>query len=250
MVVLSKTSGLPLKLDGFELVFEESLPEVEPNVRTIAQMKPVLMEEIDLSPETGTYFMYRDVGFKEDKEKAHVHQLRYDITVIPPLMLGSEFNKTFGHFHPKNSAGAYFPEVYEVIHGEALYFLQSVDGSKFYAIRAREGEKTLVPPGFGHVTVNAGKGVLVMSNWVEKNFKSEYGAMKEKRGAMYYFTEKGFVENTNYGDVAKIIEINAPSLEKIGLVYQKPMYTQGIQNVSALDWLVHPESFDLLSLFS
>jgi glucose-6-phosphate isomerase, archaeal len=243
MFDLQEKSGLPLFLDGTKLVFGDGLPVVEADVRTVAQMEPVLKNKIELSSDMGTYFMYRNVGFEGDKEKICSAQLRYDITVIPPLLLGSEFNKTFGHFHPKNSAGAFFPEVYEVIQGVALYLLQSVDGSTFFAVRAREGEKVLMPPGFGHVTVNAGKKVLVMSNWVEKNFSSNYGPMREMRGAMHYFTVNGFEKNLNYARVPKVIEISAPSLKNLGLVQNKSLYVQGVKNLSALGWLVEPEKF-------
>ena len=61
------------------------------------------------------YYMYR--GLKRNGE------LRYDITVIPPKMLGKEFVKTKGN---RNSKG--YQELYTVLKGKALFFMQKTKG--------------------------------------------------------------------------------------------------------------------------
>jgi len=66
------------------------------------------------------YFMYRDLAKSDaDRQWLRSHKLRYDITVIPPCTLSGEWVKTKGHYHPKNPAGIGYPEVYEVLEGEA-----------------------------------------------------------------------------------------------------------------------------------
>jgi oxalate decarboxylase/phosphoglucose isomerase-like protein (cupin superfamily) len=61
-----------------------------------------------------------------DKETISRHQLRYDITIIPPLKMGLEFVKKYEHYHPRvNPKLRYtYPEMYEVLEGDAHYLLQ------------------------------------------------------------------------------------------------------------------------------
>lgn len=87
--------------------------EVKPDIRFLNDMKKVLSDQewAETSPNFELYYMERAV----DKKGG----LRYDITTIPPRMLGKEFVKTKGHRH----TGTY-GEVYIVLEGEALYLMQ------------------------------------------------------------------------------------------------------------------------------
>src|SRR3989344_5983952 len=88
-----------------------------------------------------------------ERAKIRANNLRYDITVLPPFRTGDEYNKTFGHYHPKIAVtDTWYPEVYEVLHGRAHYLLQN--GSEFLVFDARPGDKCLMIPGFAHITVN------------------------------------------------------------------------------------------------
>lgn len=74
------------------------------------------------------YYMFRDLAKSDSElEAIKAHHLRYDITVIPPAMLGSEYIKTVGHYHPRvPGTNAYYPEIYQVLEGSATYLLQKV----------------------------------------------------------------------------------------------------------------------------
>ncbi|MFH1587907.1 MAG: glucose-6-phosphate isomerase family protein [Candidatus Diapherotrites archaeon] len=242
MIDLTKNCGFPVYLNEKKLFFPSETKQIIPDIRTIKQMQSVLRTPKSEWPNE-CYYMYRGVNALKDEKKINSIQLRFDLTVIPPALLGEEFNKTFGHFHPKNSAGTYFPEIYEVISGKALYLLQKTDGAEFYAVNAKQGQKLIIPPGFGHVTINPSLDeVLVMANWIEKNFKSDYGNIKENHGAMHYFTHYGFEENMNYAEHVKAKELNAVEFPKLS-VTKKPMYLEGISNPEKFDWLVKPEEY-------
>lgn len=62
---------------------------------------------------------------KDDKKLFENKHLRYDITIIPPKIVGIEYNKTFWHYHPKKTNGRYYEEIYQVLYGEAIYLQQS-----------------------------------------------------------------------------------------------------------------------------
>ncbi|MFH1285449.1 MAG: glucose-6-phosphate isomerase family protein [Candidatus Micrarchaeota archaeon] len=193
-------SQLRLDVDGNQL-FCDGL-ELEADVRTLAQMKKVLFDEKfaeTADPQTPTYFMYRGVCKSPELE---LKDTRYDLTIIPSLSLGSEYNKTFGHYHTDARPGLTFPEVYEVLEGEAHYLLQKKEGSKLSEaklIKARAGDVVIVPPNFGHVTINPGKDALVMANLVSTKFNSDYSEYESKQGAAYYELVGGkFLKNEHY----------------------------------------------------
>ena len=98
-----------------------------------------------------------------------------------------------------------YPEIYVVLHGEAIYYLQKVDeeGNVVDAARvdAKAGDILPMPPDYGHITINTSKTEpLIMMNWVDGTFSSVYGDIVEHKGGAYYFVE----------DAGKISAISNP----------------------------------------
>jgi len=219
----------------------------EPDVRTLADMRDVLRspDDVEGPPTRPLYYMYRDLSLsRADARRIRDAGLRYDITVIPPATLGTEWVKTMGHYHPAVPGhDETYAEVYEVLSGEALYLLQrEEDGSvvEFRAVRAADGDKVVVPPGFGHVTVNPSNRVLKMCNWVSRDFESLYGTYAGKRGAAYHALSTGeLVANPSYGDVPDIVETGPKSLPTYGLVRGREMYGL-VRDLARLDFLTRP----------
>ena len=143
---------------------------------------------------------------------------RFDITVIPPGTVGGEYVKTKGHYHPLSPSGIGYPELYQVLAGEALYLLQRSDLGDIVAVAARAGEFVLIPPGYGHVTVNAGKEELVMANLVSAGFASEYTFYEQMQGGAYYLTEEGRWCGTHlYPAVPPVRVIPAVEVPELGI---------------------------------
>ena len=244
---LQRISGLPIKLGvDDKLIFEKWMKPVVPAVRMLKAdgvndkegLEKVIKDPNIITEEnknTILYDMYRAIYEDEN--------LRYDITVIPPAMLGTEYVKTTGHFHP-----GLYPEVYEILNGEAYYLLQKKDGSDFIMVHARKGDKVIMPPDYGHITVNVSKETLVMANWVSNKFKSEYGEIKEKRGAMYYLEDKNgelrIVRNPNYEDIPGIRVMKPANLiAEFGLEKNKSMYSLITRAPEKLDYLNNPQKY-------
>jgi len=179
-----------------------------PSVRYAEDLKPVLYQPEMLKENFPAYYMYRDSCLEEHRKVILAKGLRYDYTVTPPSKIGTEFVKTFGHYHPKANSLSY-PELYQVIEGEALFLIQRRGSDEreiedFIVIEAGEGDIVLIPPEYGHVLVNASKKKLVTSNWVSRNFQSIYTQYKRLRGACYYYTESGWVKNERYSRIPEI----------------------------------------------
>lgn len=171
--------------------------EIKPNIRFLDDMKMVLYDRkwAKTAPNFELYYMYRGVK-KKDK-------LRYDVTVIPPRMLGQEFVKTKGHQH-----NATYGEIYLVLEGHAFYLLQKYIDNKLndvYAVKAKKGEVVIIPPYYGHITINPSKkGILKEANWVCESCRNIYDSFVEKQGACYYYTTKGWIKNKKYAKVPKL----------------------------------------------
>ena len=250
---LSANAGLALTLDGTELKFGRGIAPVQPQVRLAGDMKEVFYAPATVDPKQQLYFMYRDVHQNGDEELIRRHGLRYDITIIPPALLGPEYVKTAGHYHPPApGTKKSFPEVYEVLHGQAHYLLQRLDPEtqeveEVVLFEAGAGDKVAIPPNWGHVTINPSNEALVMANWVAAGFTSLYEPMAKLGGAAYYEVrvqgESTFVANPHYDYVPHLQRRLARQYRKLGLVKGTPLYQAFIENPETFCYLTDPEKY-------
>jgi len=252
MVDLQKRAFLELVLDGSEIRFGSGLTPVLPVSRSLDEARYALLDSEAFGPSL-LYLMYRDVARPSDRGLISSLGLRFDITVIMPGLIGAEYNKTVGHYHPVKAGTAYtYPEVYEVLHGDATYLLQRPGQSlgvveDVVAVAARAGHKVVIPPGFGHITINSGSEPLVMANWVAAEFASIYGGMKEQRGGAYYLVlrdgEPAWAPNERYLELPQLRVMSPTDYPAFGLYQDKPMYKLAIEAPEKLRFLTHPELF-------
>jgi glucose-6-phosphate isomerase len=257
MISLEKISGLPIEVTkDYKLKFNPPLQDFPLTfARKFSEMSEVLMNPNVKSPSEETYFVYRGIHMPEHHDIMRDYKLTYDVTVVPPMMLGDEFNKTLGHYHaPKpGTNNIAHPEVYEVLHGEALFMLQKLDANSgellsVLAIRAGTGEKVIYPPNYGHIMVNIGNDVLITANWLSMDYKPMYDPIKEKKGMAYYVVadeieQFKFVANENYKDSPPVRMIDTRFMSKLAISANQPMYTTGANNPQSLDFLNNPEKY-------
>lgn len=165
-------------------------------IRYLYDMKEVIYDKkwLKTAPNLEVYYIYR--GLKEKNGQ------RYDITKIPARMLGKEFVKTKGHEH----TGRY-GEVYIVLEGQAIYLMQKRKNAiikDVYCVKAKNGDVVIIPPDYGHITINPSKKDLKMANWITKEVKSDYKPIQKMQGACYFYTKDGWVKNKNYKKVPKL----------------------------------------------
>jgi len=228
-------------------IWEGELPQ--PAVRTVEDMRPVLADP-SCTSSGPLYFMYRDLAKSDvDWNWLHLNKLRYDITVIPPCTICGELVKTKGHYHPNNPAGTGYPEIYEVIEGQAHYLLQSRRLDDVVMVSAYAGDLVIIPPGYGHVTINPSSDTtLVMANLVSRAFESEYGPYEKYQGGAYYEMSDGRVQkNSRYPDLPHVRYIGATCIGEIHPLCRGPLYNL-IGNNEALSFLNFPEKY--LPVFS
>ena len=170
----------------------------KPDIRFLYDLKGVLYDRewLKTAPNFELYYMYRGVEWKDE--------LRYDITVIPPRMLGQEFVKTKGHYHVGKKG-----ELYIVLEGKGIFLLQKGNAEKgkiedVYYVRAKKGESVLIPSFYGHITINPSFKRLKMANWISKECRSDYKGIEKRKGACYYYLKSGWIKNRNYKIIPKL----------------------------------------------
>ena len=155
-----------------------------------------------------------------------------------------EWVKTKGHYHPKNPAGIGYPEVYEVLEGEAKYLLQSQKLDDVVLISAHAGDIVIIPPDYGHISINpSADKTLAMANIVSTAFESEYGEYETLHGAAYYaMSNESLRKNPHY---PKIPEVRYPGTHWRAAMHRfcnGPLYNL-IGNEEMLTFLNYPEKY-------
>lgn len=249
-VDLSQKVGLQVVLnDDNKLEFGEGIELDGMSARSFSDLVVVAADESLNLDEQPAYFMYRNVHKVGDEEKITSNNQRFDLTVIPSAKLGEEFIKTSGHYHPlRVGTSVEYPELYYVVSGQATYLMQKheADGTISDVILARvpAGTAILMPPFYGHVTINETDETLVMANWVAADFSSVYGDYEEKRGAAYYLVAQNgvnIVPNKRYSKVAEMREMQSWP-EALQELKDRPIYDY-LKNVEQIELLAKPENY-------
>ena len=222
------------------------------DVRKLHDMEDVLFDKewFEKTEEINKdiYYMFRNLAKNDDDlEVIEGHHLRYDITVIPPGMLGLEYTKTVGHYHPQvPRTDISYPEIYQVLEGSATYLMQKIGNEDvlqdIVVITAEKGDLVLIPPGYGHVTINASENTLKMANWVCRDFSSIYEPIKRLSGASYFLLKDGFVKNPHYRNVLPIRFLRPLDYNNLGLISGENMYTL-VPKIEKLQFLTYPQNF-------
>lgn len=190
-------------------------------VRTHDKMKDVLMDPDAAGPDVH-YYMIR--GGSDQR----------NITVWEPGVVGSEYIKTYGHYHVDD-----LPETYWFIFGDGVVLLQKlavdVDGKsipdiveEFRAIQVKAGDTLHIPVGWGHLAVNTGKSYLVSADDSPVNFgdkdpigmpsHADYSLVKKMRGFAFYVIDNNgtaaLVRNSAYKAIKKSDLGNLPVIDR------------------------------------
>ncbi len=173
-----------------------------------------------------------------------------DLTIINPGKVGEEFIKTVGHYHGYVAGTKVaYPEVYEAVSGKFEYLLQSEEDKDGQVdviwVIAEEGDKVVMPPGYGHVSMNVGVGPAAEIDIQKRDNpnQSQYGMFKEKVGGALYRTEAGLIENPNY-KIKSVRIVRALEKPEWGITKDKPLYLSFTENPEKFQWLLRPQDFE------
>lgn len=259
-VDLSTISGLPLELDpasGRIAGGNQRIVWDGPGERRFDDLRAVIAspDAVDAIADQVAYLTYRDVRHVDETGLA-ANGLRYDITVTLPGTVDGEYVKTAGHYHALAPNGVSWPEIYDVLSGSAVFVLQravedpagdpAID--RAVAVVAGPGDRLVIPPDYGHVTVNVGGAPLVVADLVAIASANHYQGYASRRGGAIRImdapkNEHPFeaVWNPMFPTVPSGIEIVlAPELHPFEM--DTPLYTLGVEKPARVGFLTDPSS--------
>jgi glucose-6-phosphate isomerase len=232
-----------------------NLEKLNPDTRELKDIEDVIFDKewLKTAESFELYYMYRDLSEnEEDHDKIFANNLRYDITIMFPKMLGKEFNKTVGHDHPiVPGTSITYPELYEVLEGEAIFLLQDSKDEKIndvFAIKAKTGDKIIMPPNYEHLIINATDKSLKTCNWICRTFGSNiYKPFKLRHGFCYYAIKNAngiqWIKNENYTSVPEIRFEQANNLYDFKIEGNEPIYSL-VNNLAKLEFLENPQNHE------
>jgi len=237
-----------------------NLKIIKPDVRELKDIEDVIYDRewLKKAKNFELYYMYRDLAENElDKMKITESDLRYDITIIFPIMLGKEFNKTLGHDHPiVPGTSITYPELYEVLEGEAIFFLQDTKDEEIkdvFAVKAKKGDKIIILPNYEHLIINPSNKELEICNWICRSFASNiYKPFRARHGFCYYalkapISKKSdkikWVKNINYESIPDLRFEEPNKFYNFDLKKDEPIYKL-VDNLEKLDFLIEPQKYE------
>lgn len=199
--------------------------------------------------EEAFYSFFEGIALKEDVPAFQEFGLRYDLIIVRPGTADGEFKKTSGHYHsvvPGRDVS--YPEIYEVLQGNALFMLQRCDSDgavlEALAVNAKPGDKLVIPPQYGHATVNIGDEPLVFADLVATACSNTYGQIAQNHGMCSYVLKKdnGFeiVQNPAYGNPPLAKVVGVPENPDLSIWRDRPIYQVFQENPKAFDYLKDP----------
>jgi glucose-6-phosphate isomerase len=179
--------------------------------RTYEAMKSVLM---DPEADAPAVFYYMIRGGSEQR----------NVTIWEPGTVGSEYIKTFGHYHIGK-----LDETYRILEGQGVLLMQRLevdaDGklapdrvAEFKAIHVKAGDSQFIPAGYGHLVANIGTTYFVTTDDSPVDFEerdpvslpghADYKMVEHMHGFAYYVVERdgkpALVANPRYKDVGNV----------------------------------------------
>ncbi len=257
---LNSISGLPIAIDqesGQLVDWAGGLFWEGPGQRRFGDLRTVVAvpAAIDEIADQIAYFTYRDVRFADETGLA-ANGLRYDVTVTLPGTVDGEFIKTAGHYHALDASGVSWAEIYDVLSGEAAFVLQRAEGdpagdptvTRGIVVVAGPGDRLVIPPDYGHVTINIGTTPLVVADLVAIDSSNHYqGYATHQGGAVRVMAVPGEDDafeaewNHAYPEVDEGIEVIAAG-DLAPFEAETPLYLLGVEHPERVAFLTNPSS--------
>ena len=210
-----KTSTLDISFDdntqkllyGSDIVIEETL------VRKLKDMRPLFKDATDYDDDLALYYMYNNIYRPEHKQLFADFGVKYEYTLLLPLVLNGECVKAHGHVHgisPVTKTN--FLEIYEVLGGSGYFQLFKIADAvcEVVLVKVETGDFVVIPPGYYHLSINTGDIPFNFGDLIVLNPLSDYGLLKEFAGAPLFCMKDqngviSFESNPNYRD--KTLEV-------------------------------------------
>ena len=207
-------------------------PQVE--YRRLNDIRKSLLNPSCEGPEI-VYAIAMDVGKKKHLERLRELNLLFGVVTYAAGKLGDEPVRSQGHIHKVSPTSNWStPEVYEIWSGRAIIYMQESakdNPGRCFAVRAKPGDKVIVPPYWAHATISADpEQPLTFGAWCDRNYGFEYNEVRAHNGLAWFpvIGEAGIIQwikNPKYNSGK--LQIKTPSdYSSLGIKKGKSIYSQ------------------------
>lgn len=198
------------------------------------------------------YTIAMDIGKKKDQLDLNQRGLLYGMVRYAAGKLGNEPMKSQGHIHAISKiSNMSTPEVYEILEGRALIYMQEKvekEAGKCYAVEAVKGEIVVVPPGWGHCTINTSTDrSMCFGAWCVRDYAFDYTTLKKQHGFAYspvFDPQNHLIWNKNDHYTSAELVIKRPrEYREFGIEKDVPIYYQYEQSPELFNFVSHPERY-------
>lgn len=251
---LQEACGLPVAFDvnTCELILGKELNTPSYCIRKLHDLDEVWAKPVD-DKDRVIYRYTSGLYFREDAAVWKAANLVYGIVIFAPGLVGGEYTKSFGQYHPpippSNLAP---PEIYTVLSGVGLFLLQRATPpyekiDDVVIVKLQAGESLVVPPNYGHLQINVSAEPLVFSYVVRDGMKGQYDPFRARRGAAYYVMADGggvrYQFNPRYGNKLPLRMLRAADLCQLPDLRKKVTYQTIRDLLPELAFLTDPTLF-------
>jgi len=193
-----------------DTVIDESL------VRKMKDMRNLFRDATGFDDETELYYMYNGIYRQQHKAFFKDQHIKYEYTVLMPMLFNGECMKAHGHIHGFNPIRqARHIEAYEILLGEGYFelFTYVENELQVLMIQVKQGDYLII-----------------------EGAESDYGPLKTKNGAPLYVLKDtsgnvSFQFNENYlGHPLNISHLTVETLPWANPLAKIPLYAHFITN--------------------
>lgn len=244
MISLQDFLGLPLLLNNqdhtLQTAGEVNLEQVD-RVK-LDMIRPTLLNRTLKYP-MYVYTEYMDVCLDKHASLFKKNKLHYNVLVLPPGLLGIEYNKT--HIFSPDKDHNDITGIVDIVHGRGLVLVQKlkeknelsfeteVDFVSMFVVK--KGDRVAIPQKYMYTFINSSNSPFVIARLFEDDGKIDYRGIWREQGMSYYFIRKNarreVVRNPRYRVVPKLRKVKPDeNIRTFKLTSSKPLYTQVTQN--------------------
>lgn len=248
--------GVYLDETTCELHFDNDVCCEKSSVKTAGQMSHLLYNSTDVDPDSVSYVFYMNIMREADRPLFAKYGYINGITVLMPNQQDGECHKNSGHYHCVTKGHTLpFPEVYEILCGEAMFLLQEshdfhatdmhVDTSK--AVLLKPGEKIVVPPFYAHCAVNIGEGPMAFGN-LAAPCELDYEPIRRHHGFFtYVMKQRGhlvLLANPHYPALPLMKFMKPKENSEMGIRFETSLYEMFMKHPDRFAYLNNPEPYE------
>jgi len=244
---LKPVAGLDLTLNEEQLTlrFGPGIAHPAPEIRTLAQVRPMLEDPGARGPER-LYSIYMDIYRDADADALHAQRLLYGSVIYNHGAIGQERLRSQGHIHSeKRGVGLRYSEVYDFWTGRGFVYLQkepTPEVTRAYLVQVEAGDKVVIPFGWVHLVVTLGEDVLSFGAWCARDNTLEYAELRALGGPAHFVQADGSViTNPRYRSVPQVAYATAADFPDLGIPQDKPIYTSWLESPDLFAFMANPE---------